>query len=109
MCLVRISEQEVIAAIYNIKGSDFLNETERVYCAVRNVSLNIIQDKFRQSRSSHLGGLGSIETLCAICGGERGKGTGFPPITSVFSCHYQPQILHTHLHLHVALIRRTKG
>jgi len=47
MCFIRISEQEVIASIYNINGLDFINETERVYCAIRNVSLDIIQDKFR--------------------------------------------------------------
>ena len=66
----------MIVSIYNIKGLDFINETERVYCAVRNVSLNIIQDKFRLSPTSHLRGPGSIRTLCDICGGERSKGTG---------------------------------
>jgi hypothetical protein len=47
MCFVQISEQEVMAFMYNINELDFINETERVYSAVRNVSLDIIQDKFR--------------------------------------------------------------
>jgi hypothetical protein len=108
MCFVGISEQRVIVPIYNINGLDFINENERVFCAIRNLYLNIIQDKFMQSPTSHLGGPCSIRTLCEDCGGERGKDTGFPPITSVFSCQDHPQILHTHLQLHVALIRTTK-
>lgn len=67
----------MIVSIYDINGLDFINEEERVYCAVRNVSLNIIQDKFKQSPTSQLGGPSSIRTLCEICGGERGKDTGF--------------------------------
>jgi len=38
-----ISEQTAIISLYSINWLVFVNETERVYCAVRTESLNILQ------------------------------------------------------------------
>jgi len=46
---------------------------------------------------------------CDICDRQSVNGTGFCPSTSVFLVSFFPLLLHTHLHLHVALTRRTKG
>ena len=40
MCFVWISEQTAIISLYSINLSVFKTETEGVYCAVRNGSLN---------------------------------------------------------------------
>jgi len=43
VCFVCISEQKVIISLYSINWLVFINETERVYCAVRTGSLNNTQ------------------------------------------------------------------
>jgi len=40
MCFAWISEQTAIISRYSINLSDFINEAESVYCAVRTGSLN---------------------------------------------------------------------
>ena len=59
---------------------------------------------------SHEGGLGSIpDGPREICGGQSGTWTGFlqallfPPVNII------PTLLHSHLHLQVALTRGTNG
>jgi hypothetical protein len=44
-----------------------------------------------------------------ICEGQSIKKTGYSPSTSVSPVIIFPSMLHTHLHLHVALTRRTNG
>ena len=43
MCFVWISEQTAIISLYNINSLVFITQTESVYCAVRTVSLLLIQ------------------------------------------------------------------
>ena len=43
VCVVWILEKTAIFSVYSVKCLVFLTETERVYYAVRNVSLHIIQ------------------------------------------------------------------
>ena len=55
MCFVWIWEQTAIISLYSINWLVFITETQRVYCAVRTGSLNIIQVKFSlQSAWLHL-------------------------------------------------------
>jgi hypothetical protein len=46
VCSVWISEQTAIISIYNTKFLNFINEMDRVYCAVRAEPLTIIQVLF---------------------------------------------------------------
>jgi hypothetical protein len=46
MCFVWISEQTAIVSLYSINWLVCITDTEYVYCAVRNVSWNIIQVTF---------------------------------------------------------------
>lgn len=46
---------------------------------------------------------------CEICDGRSGRGPGFAHSTLVSPCQIIPPTLHTHLHMHAALARRTKG
>jgi len=46
MSLVRIPQQIIIISLYKINVMVVTTEAKRVYCAVRNLSLNIIQVKF---------------------------------------------------------------
>jgi len=56
----------------------------------------------------HRGGLGSASAqFIEICVVQGGTGTGFSPSTSVSPVINIPPVLYTHLHLHVALTRRT--
>jgi hypothetical protein len=46
---------------------------------------------------------------CGTCSGQIGAGAGFSPSILVLSCQFHSTMLHTHLYLHVAFIRTTKG
>jgi len=47
--------------------------------------------------------------VCAYCGGQCVTRTEDFPSTSVSTVSIIPSLFHTHLHLHVALSRRTNG
>jgi len=49
-------------------------------------------------------GVRSHVSPCEICSDQNDPGTGFSPNTSIF-----PPMLHTHLHLRLAITRRTNG
>jgi hypothetical protein len=51
----------------------------------------------------------SQTSSCEVFVGHVGAVTGFSPSTSVSPVSIIPPMLHTHLHLHVALTRRTNG
>jgi hypothetical protein len=53
MCFVWISEQTAIISLYSIHRLVFITEIECVYCAVRNESLNITEDKFSFWRANN--------------------------------------------------------
>jgi len=40
------ASQAAIISLHNIKNMVFITETEYLYCALQNESLNIIKDKF---------------------------------------------------------------
>ena len=47
--------------------------------------------------------------VCGICGGQCGTRTRDFPRTYGFPVNIIPPMFHAHLHLHVALTRRTNG
>jgi hypothetical protein len=50
----------------------------------------------------------SWDSLCEIFGGQNGTQTDFSKVLQFSSFSIIPPMLHTHLHLHVALARRAK-
>ena len=50
LCFMWISEQTAIISLYSINCLVFITETESVYCAVPNKTLNIIEVKFNVLR-----------------------------------------------------------
>jgi hypothetical protein len=111
LCFLWFSEQVMI--ILAIILCCFIAETLCVYCAVITESLTIIQVNFRlfgpMARAVSLrpvtaeARLWSLVRSREIYGGQNDIGTGFSPVSNI-----QPGF-HTHLHLHVALTRKTKG
>jgi hypothetical protein len=90
-------------SLYRIALFVFITETECVYCVVQTDSLNILRlitvEAWVRSK------LGPFE----ICGGRNGSGACFSPGTLLSSVNVIPPVLESHLHLHVAFIRRTIG
>jgi hypothetical protein len=121
MCFVWISEQTAIISLYSIDWLVFLTEMECVYRAVRNESLCIIQVNFLLYKA-----MSSLRRLVSSLSSRR---TMFDPksvhlgfvvdrvtLEQVFLGILKfplfaviPLVLHSRLHLHVALSRRTNG
>ena len=92
---VSIWEPTSIISLHNINWLVCVTETECVYCAVRTGSLH-------SNSTSILRGCPRV-----ICSGWSASGSGYCPSTSLSPVSITPPMLHTHLHLHVALPRRT--
>ena len=117
MCFVWIWEQTAIISLYSINWLVFITETECVYCAVWTGYLSIVQVNLKSliaeavSRRPLTAGaqVRSQASTHEICGRHGGTGTDFSPGTSVPPVSTIPPTLHTHLHLHDAVTRRTNG
>ena len=94
--------QHWLTGFYNRDGECLLRGTDWILYSTGHSS-----GSGSQSPSCHSWGPGSVPVNpCEICGAQSGAVTGLSPCTPVLSC---PTMLHTHLHLHVALTRRTNG
>jgi hypothetical protein len=119
MCFAWISEQTAIISLHSINWRVFITETECVYCAVKAVSFYRIQANIRLQSGCALPqalvvGLSpqrpdrSQVSPCDICGRQSGTNVCLP-VLPFFPVSIIPSMLHTPVHLHIALTRRTKG
>ena len=122
MCCIWVFEKTAIVFVYSVILLGFKAETMGVYCAVRKESLN----KFQVNRSLHVAVPCFGRIVAGVCPQRPGfdprsvrvrcivdvveRGTGFPPRRLFgFSPIVISQMLHTHIHPHVALTRGTNG
>ena len=112
MCFVWISEQTAIISLYNVHWLVFITQTQCVYCAVRTGSLTVIHVSISLALLSGramapavsprlLTAKFQVLDLCWAQGQVSLPVLRFSPVCTV------PPVLHTHLHLHAGLTRRT--
>ena len=87
--MYRLSGQTAIIYLYSITRLIFVTETECVYCAVRTVSLSIVQvidDAFSRRLLTAEALVRFQVSPCEICGGKSGTGTRFFSQYFGFTC-----------------------
>jgi hypothetical protein len=114
LCLLYGSQQRAIISIYNTNFLVFVTETERVYCAVRAEPLNIIEVCLRLKRlvaglTPRRNGFDYWSVHVRFVLDKVALEQTFLPVLLFYLVCIIPPTLHTHLHLHVALTRRTNG
>ena len=101
----------------NIMYLLFVRETDRVFCALRTENLDIVYVRvkavpwFRRlvvGLSMWRSGFIPRPYCVSFVVDKMLQKTGLPPVLLFSPISVIPPILHTHLHLHVALIRRTQ-
>jgi len=112
MSFVWIWEQTAIISLYSNNWLLLITEMDCVYCAVRVVPLNIVQNPQTVPRvrpaviaESHFR---TQVRLCEIHAGKSNSGTGFYPSTRSSLVSVIPPMFHKHLHPHSDITRRAR-
>jgi hypothetical protein len=120
LCFVCFLRHKATVPLHGSNWLIFLTKSHRVLCKVQTetlhiISINAIQQVDREMAQAVSRRPFSTETCvrsdicpCEICGEKCGIGTGFPRVIQILPASVIISSLHNHLHLHVALRRRTK-